>query len=141
MMNEPTLEKLRTMRLEGMAASWLEQQKDTTATKLAFDERFGMLVDAEWLHRENKRLGRALKEREAQTLAGVRRGHRLPGATRARQGGGPPALLMPLGPGTPGGPDHTADGHGKDLRRVRARAAGVPEGIPCSLQACIAPLR
>ncbi len=62
MLNEPTLEKLRAMRLEGMAASWLEQQKDTAATKLAFDERFGMLVDAEWLHRENKRLGRALKE-------------------------------------------------------------------------------
>ena len=62
MMNEPTLDKLRAMRLEGMAASWLEQQKDTAATKLAFDERFGMLVDAEWLHRENKRLGRALKE-------------------------------------------------------------------------------
>jgi DNA replication protein DnaC len=62
MMNEPTLEKLRAMRLEGMAASWLAQQKDTAATKLAFDERFGMLVDAEWLHCENKRLGRALKE-------------------------------------------------------------------------------
>lgn len=61
-MNQPTLEKLRAMRLEGMAASWLEQQKDTAATKLGFDERFGMLVDAEWLHRENKRLGRALKE-------------------------------------------------------------------------------
>lgn len=62
MLSEPTLEKLRAMRLEGMAASWLEQQKDTAATKLAFDERFGILVDAEWLHRENKRLGRALKE-------------------------------------------------------------------------------
>lgn len=62
MMNEPTVEKLRAMRLEGMVASWLEQQKDTKATALAFDERFGMLVDAEWIHRENKRLGRALKE-------------------------------------------------------------------------------
>src|SRR5439155_503808 len=62
MLSEPTLEKLRAMRLEGMAASWLEQQKDTNATKLAFDERFGILVDAEWMHRENRRLGRALKE-------------------------------------------------------------------------------
>lgn len=62
MLNEPTLEKLRAMRLEGMVASWLEQQKNTASTKLAFDERFGMLVDAEWTHRENKRLGRALKE-------------------------------------------------------------------------------
>lgn len=62
MLNEPTLEKLRAMRLEGMAASWVEQQKDGAMSKLAFDERFGMLVDAEWLHRENKRLARALKE-------------------------------------------------------------------------------
>jgi DNA replication protein DnaC len=62
MLNEPTLEKLRAMRLDGMATSWLEQQKDTAATKLAFDERFAMLVDAEWLHRENRRLTRALKE-------------------------------------------------------------------------------
>jgi DNA replication protein DnaC len=62
MLTEPTLEKLRAMRLEGMAAGWLEQQNNTSATKLSFDERFGMLVDAEWLHRENKRLSRALKE-------------------------------------------------------------------------------
>lgn len=62
MLNEPTLEKLRAMRLDGMAAGWLEQQKDVGATKLAFDERFGMLVDAEWMHRENKRLNRTLKE-------------------------------------------------------------------------------
>lgn len=62
MLNEPTLDKLRAMRLDGMAAGWLEQQKDAGATKLAFDERFGMLVDAEWMHRENKRLNRTLKE-------------------------------------------------------------------------------
>jgi hypothetical protein len=31
-------------------------------TEFAFDERFAMLVDAEWLHRENRRLTRALKE-------------------------------------------------------------------------------
>src|SRR6185295_1076098 len=29
---------------------------------LSFDERFAMLVDAEWMARENKRLARALKE-------------------------------------------------------------------------------
>src|SRR6185436_3489553 len=62
MLSEPTIEKLRTMRLDGMVTSWLEQRKDTTTTKLAFDERFGLLVDAEWTHRENKRLTRALKD-------------------------------------------------------------------------------
>jgi len=62
MLNEPTLEKLRTMRLDGMVATWLEQQKNTGATKLSFDERFGMLVEGEWTFRENRRLARALRE-------------------------------------------------------------------------------
>jgi hypothetical protein len=43
--------------------------------KLAFDERLGMLVGAQWLSRENKRLVRALKE--AQARQRVPRGHRL----------------------------------------------------------------
>jgi DNA replication protein DnaC len=30
--------------------------------KLAFDERLGMLIDAQWLYRENKRLTRSLRE-------------------------------------------------------------------------------
>jgi DNA replication protein DnaC len=62
MLTEPTISKLKTMRLDALAAAWLEQQKQPDVTKLGFDERFAMLVDAEWLHRENKRLGRCLKE-------------------------------------------------------------------------------
>ncbi len=31
-------------------------------TGLAFDERFGLLVDAEWIDRQNKRLARNLRE-------------------------------------------------------------------------------
>jgi len=62
MLNEPTMEKLRSLRLDAMAAGWAEQQKSTDMGKLAFDERFGLLVDAECLFRENRRLGRLLKE-------------------------------------------------------------------------------
>ena len=62
MLNEPTLEKLRAMRLAGMADAWLEQQNASDSRALDFDERFGLLVDAEYLHRENCRLGRRLKE-------------------------------------------------------------------------------
>ena len=62
MLNEPTVEKLKAMRLDTLAAAWLEQQQKPDVAKLAFDDRFAMLVDAEWLHRENKRLGRCLKE-------------------------------------------------------------------------------
>lgn len=62
MLNEPTVEKLKVMRLDALAAAWLEQQGKPDVGSLSFDERFAMLVDAEWLYRENRRLRRALKE-------------------------------------------------------------------------------
>jgi DNA replication protein DnaC len=62
MLNEPTEEKLKAMKLTGMLASWSEQRKDPTHTELGFDERFGLLVDAEALYRENRRLKRVLRE-------------------------------------------------------------------------------
>lgn len=62
MLTEPTMDKLRAMRLEGMAEGFAQQQKNADVIKLGFDERFGMLVDAEWMHRENRRLSRALRE-------------------------------------------------------------------------------
>ena len=62
MLTEPTMEKLRALRLDVLAGAWGEQQKNPEIQKLSFDERLGMLVDAEWLHRQNKRLARALKE-------------------------------------------------------------------------------
>lgn len=62
MLNEPTLEKLKTLRLDGMLAAWTDQQRSPEIGALAFDERLGLLVDAEWMHRENKRMKRSLKE-------------------------------------------------------------------------------
>lgn len=62
MLTEPTMDKLRGLRLDTLAAAWAEQQKNPDVQKLSFDERLGMLVDAECLHRENKRLGRLLKD-------------------------------------------------------------------------------
>jgi DNA replication protein DnaC len=62
MLNEPTLDKLRALRFEAFATAWVEQQKNPDIAKLAFDERLGLLVDAEHLARENKRLSRLLKE-------------------------------------------------------------------------------
>jgi IstB-like ATP binding protein len=62
MLTAPTLEKLQHLKLDAMAHAWSEQQQHAEMTSLAFDERFGLLVDAEWLARENKRLARALKD-------------------------------------------------------------------------------
>lgn len=64
MLKEPTLEKLHALRLSAMAQAWQQQheQRGTDFSSMSFDERFGLLVDAEWAARENKRLTRALKE-------------------------------------------------------------------------------
>ncbi len=62
MLTEPTLQKLKSLRLDAMAAAWLAQQKDPQVSQLDFDERFGLLVDAESLFRENRRLDRLLRE-------------------------------------------------------------------------------
>jgi DNA replication protein DnaC len=62
MLNEPTVEKLKAMRLDALATAWIEQQSKPDLASLSFDERFAMLVDAEWMYRENRRLRRALKE-------------------------------------------------------------------------------
>ncbi len=62
MLNEPTVEKLKALRLHAMAEAWAQQQAQPTLNSLSFDERLGLLVDAEWLARENARLSRAMKE-------------------------------------------------------------------------------
>lgn len=62
MLNQPTDEKLRALGLGGMAGAWLEQHANPDMHSLAFDERFGLLVEAEYLRRQNKRLERSLKE-------------------------------------------------------------------------------
>ena len=62
MLTHPTLEKLKALRLDAFAAAWQAQQQDPALTAVPFDERLGLLVDAEWLARENKRLQTALRE-------------------------------------------------------------------------------
>jgi DNA replication protein DnaC len=62
MLTEPTMDKLRALKMEALAQAWSEQQKNTEVARLPFDERLGLLVDAQWLHRENARMARSLKE-------------------------------------------------------------------------------
>jgi DNA replication protein DnaC len=62
MFKEPTLHKLKALKLDALADAWAQQQTSTAVQSLSFDERLGLLVDAQWLARENKRLHRLLKE-------------------------------------------------------------------------------
>jgi len=62
MLNDPTIEKMKAMKLTAMIAAWEEQHRDPEIGSLSFDERLGLLVDAESLARENSRLARLLSE-------------------------------------------------------------------------------
>lgn len=62
MLTQPTIEKLHALRLGVMAEAWNAQAKNPQTTTLSFDERFGLLVDAEYLARDNRRLDRLLKD-------------------------------------------------------------------------------
>jgi DNA replication protein DnaC len=64
MLNEPTLQKLQALRLGNMAEAWQSQGRDAKTGELSFDERFAMVVDAEYLARDNRKLSRLLKEAE-----------------------------------------------------------------------------
>ena len=60
MLTEHTLDRLCSLRLGAMADAYLAQQRDPPTAALSFDERLGMLVDAEQLARENRALSRRL---------------------------------------------------------------------------------
>jgi len=62
MLTEPTREKLLELRLCALAEAWAQQQQDPEIDRLGFDDRLALLVDAEWLDRQNKRLARNLRE-------------------------------------------------------------------------------
>jgi DNA replication protein DnaC len=62
MLTHPTLEKLRAMRLTGMAAALEEQLNSPDTHDLDFEERLGLLVDREMTVRHNRRLHTRLKQ-------------------------------------------------------------------------------
>ncbi len=61
MLEQPMMEKLLAMRLQGMAEALKTQEQDPAARELSFLERLGMLVDQQWNWRENQALARRLK--------------------------------------------------------------------------------
>jgi len=61
MLNQPTLNALRTLKLTGMAEAFAQQLEQPAAQQLAFDERFAWLVQCETTYRENRRLQRLLQ--------------------------------------------------------------------------------
>jgi len=61
MLTHPTLNRLVTLGLTGMAKAFDEQQRQPDIAALGFEERFALLVDREATERENKRLVNRLR--------------------------------------------------------------------------------
>jgi len=61
MTNEETMQKLMDMHLRGMVSAYQELQRDGPSHELSFDEKLGLMVDREWLDRENRKLARLLR--------------------------------------------------------------------------------
>jgi DNA replication protein DnaC len=61
MMMNTTIAQLRELKLEGLATALQEQLAQPDMTALSFEERFGLLVERELHHRQDRRLERLLK--------------------------------------------------------------------------------
>ncbi|MDP2853057.1 MAG: IS21-like element helper ATPase IstB [Smithellaceae bacterium] len=61
MLNQQTIEKLATLRLNGMADNFTLQLQQPKMNDLSFEDRFAMIVDAQWNWKENNRMKRYLR--------------------------------------------------------------------------------
>jgi len=61
MINETTINKMCDMRLTAMAEALRRQLSDSSLSSLSFEERVGLLIDAEWTSRKNNRLKKLIK--------------------------------------------------------------------------------
>ena len=61
MTNQITVDKLLEMRLSAMSDAFLIQLNDPQMQEVPFEDRFGMLVDAEYTNRKNNSLKRLIK--------------------------------------------------------------------------------
>lgn len=62
MRNEQTLEKLKSMRLSGMADLYEQQAGDKSIQSLGFEQRFELLVDGEYARRKSNKLDRLIRQ-------------------------------------------------------------------------------
>ena len=61
MLTQQTLDKMNAMKLSGLAEAFQQQLRGSEHARLSFEERVGLLVDAEWGTREQRKLTRRLR--------------------------------------------------------------------------------
>ncbi len=58
MLNNPTIEKLRDLKLKVMAQ--MLSDSDNSLRDLSFEDRLGLMVEKEWLSKKNSRIKRLI---------------------------------------------------------------------------------
>jgi DNA replication protein DnaC len=71
MLNHQTMDKLTALRLEGMAQALEEQRRQPDISQLDFEERFALLVERQWLWRENRALAARLHHAQLKVAASL----------------------------------------------------------------------
>ena len=62
MLTHPTLDKMKALRLFGMAKAYEEQRRMSDIGELTFEDRLGLLIDREAAEKENQRLQSRLRK-------------------------------------------------------------------------------
>lgn len=71
MLLEQTIEKMNAMKMFGMRDALTEQLELSSYEELSFEERIGMLIDREWIDRENRKLERRMKAAKLKIAASM----------------------------------------------------------------------
>ena len=71
MLNQQTIEKLAALKLNGMADNFTLQLQQPKMNELSFEDRFAMIVDAQWEWKENSRMKRYLRDAKLKLKACV----------------------------------------------------------------------
>ena len=71
MLTQQTLDKLNAMKLTGLAEAFEQQLGSAEPARLNFEDRFGLLVDAEWTAREQRKLTRRLRSAKLRHAASL----------------------------------------------------------------------
>ncbi len=71
MLTQQTVDRLTSLRLHGLRQGYEEQLNSGDVAHLGFDDRFGLLVERQWLLREERRTNKLLKSAQLKQPACV----------------------------------------------------------------------
>ena len=125
MLTEHTIDKMNAMKLYAFAEAFSQQLASAEFSELSFEERTGLLVDAEYTARENRKLSRRLSAAKLR-YPRIHREHRLQNTPQTR----PPAALeschLRLARRAPQPHHHRAHRHRQIIPRLCLRRARLP---------------